>query len=28
MKLRYVLHYLEGRAEDRLLFDKQRELAR
>lgn len=27
-KLRYGLHYLEGRAEDRLLFDKQRELAR
>ncbi|MEX2468743.1 MAG: [protein-PII] uridylyltransferase [Pseudohongiellaceae bacterium] len=27
-KLRYGLHYLEGRCEDRLLFDKQRELAR
>ena len=27
-KLRYGLHYLEGRREDRLLFDKQRELAR
>ena len=27
-KLRYGLHYLEGRSEDRLLFDKQRELAR
>ena len=27
-KLRYGLHFLEGRAEDRLLFDKQRELAR
>lgn len=28
-KLRYGLHYLDGRrAEDRLLFDKQRELAR
>ncbi len=26
-KLRYGLHYLEGRCEDRLLFDKQRELA-
>ena len=26
-KLRYGLHYLEGRSEDRLLFDKQRELA-
>lgn len=26
-KLRYGLHYLEGRREDRLLFDKQRELA-
>jgi len=27
-KLRYGLHLLEGRREDRLLFDKQRELAR
>lgn len=27
-KLRYGLHYLEGRSEDRLLFDKQRELAK
>ena len=27
-KLRYGLHHLEGRCEDRLLFDKQRELAR
>ncbi len=27
-KLRYGLHYLEGRCEDRLLFDKQRELAK
>lgn len=27
-KLRYGLHYLEGRREDRLLFDKQRELAK
>ncbi len=27
-KLRYGLHYLQGRCEDRLLFDKQRELAR
>ncbi len=27
-KLRYGLHMLEGRREDRLLFDKQRELAR
>jgi len=26
-KLRYGLHFLEGRSEDRLLFDKQRELA-
>ena len=26
-KLRYGLHHLEGRCEDRLLFDKQRELA-
>lgn len=26
-RLRYGLHYLEGRSEDRLLFDKQRELA-
>lgn len=27
-KLRYGLHHLEGRREDRLLFDKQRELAK
>lgn len=27
-KLRYGLHFLEGRREDRLLFDKQRELAK
>lgn len=27
-KLRYGLHMLQGRCEDRLLFDKQRELAR
>lgn len=27
-KLRYGLHLLEGRCEDRLLFDKQRELAK
>ncbi len=27
-KLRYGLHILEGRCEDRLLFDKQRELAK
>ncbi len=27
-KLRYGLHLLEGRSEDRLLFDKQRELAK
>ena len=27
-KLRYGLHYLQGRREDRLLFDKQRELAK
>ncbi len=26
-KLRYGLHFLEGRSEDRLLFDKQKELA-
>ena len=27
-KIRYGLHFLEGRREDRLLFDKQRELAK
>ena len=27
-KLRYGLHFLEGRREDRLLFDKQKELAK
>lgn len=27
-KLRYGLHFLEGRREDRLLFDKQRDLAK
>ena len=27
-KLRYGLHFIEGRREDRLLFDKQRELAK